>query len=60
MKVPARTHFANLQTLEDALRYRRARGQKGTHPLMAFRPQTTCMKNLKTILLKTQIYESEF
>ena len=46
---PAQTHVANLQTMEEALRYRRVRGQKGTHPLMAFRAQTTCMKNLITI-----------
>ncbi len=45
-KIPARSHIANLQTLEEALRYRKAREQKGTHPLMAFRAQTTCRKNL--------------
>ena len=45
-KVTARTHVANFQPLEEALRYRRARGQKGTHSLMAFRAQTTCRKNL--------------
>ena len=44
--VPAQTHVANLQTMEEALRYRRAREQKDTHPLMAFRAQTTCRKNL--------------
>ena len=48
-KVPARTHVANFQPLEEALRYRRARGQEDTYPLMAFRTQTTCMKNLITI-----------
>ena len=48
-KVPAQTHVANLQPLEESLRYRSARGQKDTHPLMAFRAQTTCMKNLITI-----------
>ena len=48
---PAQTHVANLQTMEEALRYRRAREQKDTHPLMAFRTQTTCMKKL--IIKKT-------
>lgn len=48
-KVTAQTHVANLQTMEEALRYRRAREQKGTHPLMAFRTQTTCIKKLVTI-----------
>ena len=59
--VPARIHSANRKTLEETLRYRRARGQKGTHPLMAFRAQTTCIKNLKTIILITyiKIYESK-
>lgn len=55
--VPAQTHVANLQPLEEALRYRSARGQKCTHPLMAFRAQTTCITNMKTIIIKTQNYE---
>ena len=48
-KVPARIHSANRKTLEEAWGYRRAREQKGTHPLMAFRTQTTCIKKLVTI-----------
>ena len=45
-KVPTRIHSANRKTLEVAWGYRRAREQKGTHPLMAFRAQTTCMKEI--------------
>lgn len=45
-KVPTRIHSANRKTLEVAWGYRRAHEQKGTHPLMAFRAQTTCMKEI--------------